>query len=123
MGGFAKTVIGGYFNIAKLPFAAVSAAAKGLMTGAKMMFNDVVDVYVETDLKTPRLRAMLIKNGRYYNAKDGKVVTGFKSINGAVKQLNDGSDEASATDIEVLSLEESARICDSRGNKLQTGYQ
>lgn len=122
IGGFAKAVVGGYFNLAKLPFMAVSFGVRSLATGLNKMFTDCVDVYVPTDLKKPRLRAVLMKEGKYYNARGGTIIRGFKDIKGAVKEVTSLGGIATAGDREVISEEEFVKgLCDSRGRPLQTG--
>ena len=123
LGGLAKTVVGGYAAVAKLPFQMLSAGAKLMSAGIKQMFNDQVDVYVMTDLKTPRLRAVLMKAKRYYSVKTGRFIKGFKDIDGPVKELSSADGKASAADREVLSEEEVKLICNSRGRPLATAAQ
>ncbi len=125
VGKAAKTILGGYASLVSLPFKAIGWAANMAKTGLKMMFNDQVDVYITNDLSRPRLRAAMMKSKRYYSYRTGKFIEGWKSIDGAVRELPPGATKRSVTDIEVLSDDEFGKIgiCDAKGRPLKTGAQ
>lgn len=83
--------ISGMFGIYKAIYSKPLSIAKSLVTGAygiaKGIVNRVVDVFVKGEEK-PRLLAMVMKNGGYVNASDGKPITKVTDINGDVMDLN-----------------------------------
>lgn len=90
--GAAGAVLRGYAGFlggsANLLFAGINGAlrvATNLISSATE--NKAVDVYVKDDLKTPRLRAVIMKAGGYRLIKDGKpgkVIQGWRDVKGAV---------------------------------------
>lgn len=75
---FNKGVIGSAFG-----------AAKQTVLGVKdVLFNKVQDVYTSTDLKTPKLRADLMRAGKYRDEVTGKVIRSFNDIKGRVIDEN-----------------------------------
>ena len=122
--GGAMAIVGGYASLAKLPFMAISAGVRGLKTGVTMFFNDQIDVYVTGEMQQPRLRALMMKAGRYYSVRTGRLVRGFKDIDGPVNELPSGANRASPTDMEVLSIDDIKKgLVNARGKELRTGAQ
>lgn len=124
IGGAAKGLVSGYFSLFKVPVYAMQLTGKALVQGMKMMVNDQVDVYVLGEMQRPRLRAVLMRSGKYYSAKTGKLIRGFKDIDGPVKELVGGGMKASAQDLEVISEEDIKKgLVNAYGKPLRTGMQ
>jgi predicted chitinase len=112
-GALARTVFGGYAALVKLPFMLLTGAAKLVGTGFKAAFRQP-DVYVRTDMTKPRLRGILLEQGRYFSVKSKKAIFKHQDIDGAIREI-DGQQR------ELISEEEFKEgVVDARGKPLGT---
>jgi len=111
LAGFLKTVAGGYFAIAKLPFMALSGVAKIAKIGLGKLFEQP-DVYLPGE-RTPRLTAFNMKRG-LYRKEDGTIIKSFRDIDGPVY------DHSGETPKLILDAEQAAKVCDISGKPLAT---
>jgi hypothetical protein len=91
-----------------------SAGELGMKTlnKAKDLLDEPIDIYVDYDMKTPRLLAITMRAGGYINDVNNELVTRPSHIVGQVRRLHDNK--------VVLTDSDLTHICDSNGNKIRS---
>ena len=83
-----------------------------MLNKAKDLLDEPIDIYVDYDMKTPRLLAITMRAGGYINDVNNELVTRPSHIVGQVRRLHDNK--------VVLTDSDLTHICDSNGNKIKS---
>ncbi len=90
--GFLRGAVGMYANVAMIPILAVNRAARLAQSGLRALFRQP-DVYVRTDLSKPRLRGILLEQGRYWSVRSQKIIYRHQDIDGAIRETDESGRE------------------------------
>ena len=83
-----------------------------MLNKAKDLLDEPIDIYVDYDMKTPRLLAITMRAGGYVNDVNNELVTRPSHIVGQVRRLHDNK--------VVLTDSDLTHICDSNGRKIRS---